>query len=289
MWLSYNVQTECLLDGAAGQVPALSVMPAWATAEEPCPLGGQAFIAISSERSSFVVAVEPSVKVIFKWARPAGIRGDGTESFLPCLAWGWALLKEGGAATLPVLARGWGSTIELLQATFKTEPSGGEPAPTFEVRGFIQVAEAVSAVAWLGPHILGYFTVSKGLHILDTLSMGELAVLDLSSVGLVAATYIRSGAVGVIDDSAGILYTDGEKWHTLHTRALTVLTVCWPVIFCSIEPGSSVFSEQLPLQRRAALHVESGYPANSSGAILGAAHRSLGERWRVARGPRPLA
>jgi hypothetical protein len=121
---SYTVKTECLLDGAAGQVPTMSVLPPWKpvpssfaaagssssssssssrggkggdTAAVPQsnrnPVAGYSFIAISSERSSFVVAVEPFVRVLHKWVRPPSVLGDASEPFLPCLSWGWALVK----------------------------------------------------------------------------------------------------------------------------------------------------------------------------------------------------
>ena len=238
MWSqTYSVQTECLLDGAAGQVPCICTMPSRAQSSadetarhfqgqndrtsasagtaavangESLPQG-LILVALSSERSSFVVAVEPTVEVVFKWARPSEVHGEASASCLPCLAWGWTLVKGGGPKVLPVLARGWGQSIDLLQVVpahggmldhDSPAPSGATAPPpsgptgvTYEPLTSIETSCTVVAVEWLGPQVIGYLSTSRELHIIDTLSMQEMEVCDVSSVNLVSATFLRNNTL----------------------------------------------------------------------------------------------
>ncbi|KAL3790130.1 hypothetical protein ACHAW5_000828 [Stephanodiscus triporus] len=90
-WLSaYSVETECLLDGTAGQILAMDVLPPQdmaATTASPAAQQTTAttpfdnrivLIALSSSRSSFAVSVEPKVLVLHRWARPSTERIDPT-------------------------------------------------------------------------------------------------------------------------------------------------------------------------------------------------------------------
>jgi hypothetical protein len=102
-------------------------------------------IAISSERSSFVVSVEPMVKVLHKWERPHAPQQQQQQQqqqqhATPALAWTWAPLNVGGGGAdgqegealatavapsggghVPLLARVWGRRLQLLRVTM---PSG---------------------------------------------------------------------------------------------------------------------------------------------------------------------
>jgi hypothetical protein len=213
MWMSsFNVQTECLLDGAAGQVPAISVTPSWQSESlgdsettSTNPLNGMSLIGISSEKSSFVVAVEPVVKVVFKWPRPSTVVGE-SDAFIPCLSWGWSLVKNGGSSVGAVLARAWGNTIELLQATVDSpvdtqQQPGGEGA-TFNICAKFESLTVVVAIEWLGQQTLAYLDAHYMLHIVDTMSLNETEVLDVSGVHLVFATFIR-GADSLAKDEVG--------------------------------------------------------------------------------------
>jgi len=218
MWMSYNVTVECLLDGAAGQVPALTVLPPWSLTDAarptkqpasssdpvggggagaapgaPNPLLGLSIIAISSEKTSFVVGVEPAVKVIFKWPRPPGVRGDGTEPFLPCLSLGWSLVRGGGPKVMPVLARGLGPSVQLLRVSVEST-TGAAPTPSFVACESFTSAAPVLAVEWLGQQVVAFLDANFVLHIVDTLSMSLLEATDVSSK-LVFATYIRGTAL----------------------------------------------------------------------------------------------
>jgi hypothetical protein len=90
-WLSaYSVETECLLDGTAGQILAMDVLstqdmtsmtapPATQQTTATTPFDNRiVLIALSSSRSSFAVSVEPKVIVLHRWARPSSERIDPT-------------------------------------------------------------------------------------------------------------------------------------------------------------------------------------------------------------------
>jgi len=245
MWSqTFSVQTECLLDGAAGQVPCICTMPsrAQSSADETArhfqgqndrngaagaatSSGGEnlpqglILVALSSERSSFVVAVEPTVEVVYKWARPPEVLSDAPAPFLPCLAWGWTLVKGGGPKVLPVLARGWGQSIDLLQvvpahamlgdgstANGAAVPAqSGPTGVTYEPLTSLATSCTVVAIEWLGPQVIGYLSTSSELHIIDTLSMQEIEVCDVSTVNLVSATYLRSNTLSPRDGAANEL------------------------------------------------------------------------------------
>jgi len=82
LWGAYVVDTECLLDGKAGQIPSISILAQLPSAVpevkstvvpslnplntlNPRKPAGKplSLIALSSEKSSFVVSIEPQVKV----------------------------------------------------------------------------------------------------------------------------------------------------------------------------------------------------------------------------------
>lgn len=82
LWSSYSSETECLLDGTAGQILAMDTLP---PLDVQYSDGGNDYhpsaykivlIALSSDRSSFAVSVVPKVSVLHRWARPAAERID---------------------------------------------------------------------------------------------------------------------------------------------------------------------------------------------------------------------
>ena len=116
LWNSFTVESECLLDGSAGIVPAMSVLRPIPNT----PPSAVRLIALSSEKSSFCVGVTPAVKVLHKWAKPANYDVVGSlvgetvvDESVPCLAWGRSLIQNGGRDAIPVLARGWGKCVQV--------------------------------------------------------------------------------------------------------------------------------------------------------------------------------
>ena len=163
-WSTYSAETECLLDGTAGQILAMDALPPPEEENADSRYHSSALkivlIALSSDRSSFAVSVLPKVSVLHRWAKPAEDRidpsgtcsvddgvsditmsyaptcvgssaMDGTISkepermaFLPCLSWGWGLVSGGKNSVTPILARSWGSCIQFLCANFPSSEEG---------------------------------------------------------------------------------------------------------------------------------------------------------------------
>jgi len=158
-WATYVVDLECLLDGAAGPIRAVSVLPYWytptlpnSTAKEIAeqePFGACILIGLSSEKSTFVIQIHPDVRVLHKWSRPANANQEGA---LPCLAWNWPQLSF----SVCLLARGWGTTLEILQVSLLNDPTGDQKVfrPVFQMKGSLPMKDTVLAIGWLGPEAL---------------------------------------------------------------------------------------------------------------------------------------
>jgi vacuolar protein sorting-associated protein 8 len=228
LWANYSVDTECLLDGTAGQILAAHVLPPYSAVKpflRPESLArvlcNLTLISLSSERSSFVVAVDPKVHVLHRWARPPADRtctlsseesphlspilSSSNEPFyLPCIAWGWALLSGGGNVVMPILARGWGCCLQLLCASFPTRdleesaPSRGEEAvmhwPAFGIHHEIDAKSPIVSMEWLNERSLAYLTASYEFTLVDTVMMTLLERLDFSNLKLVYAEFTLSRA-----------------------------------------------------------------------------------------------
>jgi vacuolar protein sorting-associated protein 8 len=220
LWTNYSVDTECLLDGTAGQILSVNVLQPYSTVKpllRPEALAkvlrNLTLISLSSERSSFAVAVEPKVNVLHRWARPPADRTNViTEStnisteklYLPCLSWGWALISGGGNVVMPILARAWGCCLQLLCASFPTldddnVPSriGEEPIihwPAFGIHQEIDAKSPIVSLEWLNERSLAYLTASYELTLVDTVMMTLLERLDFSDLKLVYAEFTLSRA-----------------------------------------------------------------------------------------------
>lgn len=216
IWSNYSTETECLLDGTAGQILAMNVLPRYSTVnpqlrpEKLSPvLKRLTLIALSSGRSSFAVAVEPTVNVLHRWAKPPPESTDvvngsvdlpAGEAFLPCLSWGWALVSGGGNVVMPILARSWGCCIQLLCASFPTVDDGelvtdkNAPMhwPAFGVHKEIDATTPVVALEWLSERSLVYLTVTNEFTLVDTVMMTLLERLDFSGLRMVYAEFSLS-------------------------------------------------------------------------------------------------
>ena len=212
LWSTYSVETECLLDGTAGQILAMNVLAPFSSVKNQVPpeaaspsLRKLVLIALSSERSSFAVAVEPSVHVLHRWARPPLERMEPSDSsielhdgqvYLPCLSWGWALVSGGGNVITPILARAWGCCIQLLRANFPEAGAGMSQElfqwPAFGIHDEFDVTAPVVALEWLSDRSLVYLTVTNEFTVVDTVMMTLLERLDFSGFKLVYAEFSLS-------------------------------------------------------------------------------------------------
>ena len=220
IWVNYSVDEECLLDGTAGQILAMNVLPPYHSIKpgsrpEAYEKGLQnlTLIALSPPRSSFVVAVDPKVNVLHRWARPPdestveilnNTEDDDYQEYLPCLAWGWALSSGGKNVVMPVLARSWGCCLQLLVASFPTiEDESGPPAggggeeqvvhwPAFGVQQEIDTEVPVISLEWLNDRSLVFLTATNEFTVVDTVMMTLIERLDFSGLKLVYAEFSLS-------------------------------------------------------------------------------------------------
>jgi len=245
LWSAYSLETECLLDGTAGQILAINVLPSMSTFQQmpkdatPDPsclpfLEKLALLALSSERSSFVVAVEPGISVLHRWSRPSEERilpnkdpesDDKGQPYLPCLSWGWALVLGGGNAITPILARSWGCCIQLLRASFPTLDGGVTPEPdtmhwpAFGIHDEFDSSAPVVALEWLGERSLVYLTMTNEFMVADTVMMTLLERLDFSGLKLVYAEFSLSRAAS--GDSEHKMAGNGSLCTTFQNSART--------------------------------------------------------------------
>ena len=243
LWSNYNVENECLLDGTAGQILAMDVLSPMSSLKttpmcitedkrkQPyhSSIHKLVLIALSSERSSFAIAVEPSISVLHRWSRPSpeqmdvssflsDVNSDQTRQsqqssappavFLPCLSWGWALVSGGENSVTPILARAWGRCVQLLRANFPpTEDADdvkGDDAmlwPAFGVHDEFEATAPVVALEWLGDRSLVFLSMTNELIIVDTVMMTLNERLDFSGMKLVYAEFALSRSA-VADESS---------------------------------------------------------------------------------------
>ena len=218
LWANYSMEPECLLDGTAGQILAMNVLAPFSTVKKQLRpksltpfLRKLTLLALSSERSSFAVAVEPQISVLHRWAKPPTEKTRMLnppedllvgENYLPCLSWGWGMLAGGGNKVMPILARGWGCCLQLLVASFPTVESGedavdpnGETSihwPAFGIHKEIDTEKPIVALEWLDDRSLMYLTLTNEFTLVDTVMMTLLERLDFSGLRLVYAEFALS-------------------------------------------------------------------------------------------------
>lgn len=159
LWTSYVSDSECLLDGSAGPVLDMGILPPAShyfnkhnllqdvnvnTLNESI----SQFVAFNSTSRSYIVQLHPNVKVIYRWLMPPLVKekSDGEKDIssgpvVPSIDWGWFRRKRGTiaaqcagardsdsgplcATVVPILARSWGKFVQLLEITSAAlEPS----------------------------------------------------------------------------------------------------------------------------------------------------------------------
>jgi len=250
LWSTYGVETECLLDGTAGQILAVDVLPPYEYIKQQLQLQQNqqqdktnpssqgavrklkstmkklVLIALSSERNSFAVAVEPTVHVLHRWLKPDKDRIEGKRYqgdvlvHLPCLSWGWALVNGGGNVINPILARAWGCCIQLLRASFpdaddaadaQVASSDGFQFPAFGVHDEFDVDVPVVALEWLNDRSLVYLSMNNEFTVVDTVMMTLLERLDFSNLKPVYAEFSLSRKVTVMKQAEEAKISSGSS------------------------------------------------------------------------------
>jgi hypothetical protein len=235
LWTTYSVDSDCLLDGTAGQILAVDVLPPYQYIRQQLTQqqqqqqkrsGGSIsegaaktlrtimkkliLIALSNERNSFAIAVEPDVRVLHRWAKPSLDRIEGehqqpsdqAQVFLPCLSWGWALINGGGNVINPILARAWGCCIQFLRASFPEAEFGGTgddqegfQYPAFGIHDEFDVDVPIVSLEWLNDRSLVYLSMNNEFTVIDTVMMTLLERIDFSNLKLVYAEFSLSRKV----------------------------------------------------------------------------------------------
>jgi len=242
LWSTYGVESECLLDGTAGQILALNVLPPYQYIRQQLTIQQQqqqkqdktgnvtssegaaktlrsimkklTLIALSNQRNSFAIAVEPDVQVLHRWAKPSQDRIEGNQQqhqdeqaqvYLPCLSWGWALVNGGGNVINPILARAWGCCIQFLRPSFPeaddvdaANDSNNKEAfqyPAFGIHDEFDVDVPIVSLEWLNDRSLVYLSMNNEFTVVDTVMMTLLERLDFSNLKLVYAEFSLSRTV----------------------------------------------------------------------------------------------
>jgi len=228
----YSVEVECLLDGTAGQILSLEILPPLSHLEQELRhiyevkqhfMRRVVLIGLSSAKSSFVVAVEPNIQVLHRWSRlppattetkqepppPPPSPSTSTKPYLPCLAWGWSLVSGGGNVVHPILARAWDTSLQMLRANY-IEPVDAETTevdnvgrsanhqqqwPAFGVLSDdeFETDHPVLSLEWINERSLAYLTANSEFTIIDTVCMTLLERVDFSGYQLVYAEMKLAG------------------------------------------------------------------------------------------------
>lgn len=223
IWSSVGIESECLLDGTAGQILAIHILPSFNSLKGTVSYEGAkgaihhpshrklVLMALTSDRSSFAVAIEPKIHVLHRWPRPTSekvglmkdesneIHAQSSTSVLPCLAWGWVLISGGENIVTPILARSWGCSLQFLRAIFppieeanRNSTDDNNHWPAFGLHDEFEVSDPVVALEWLNPNSLVYLTITNEFTVLDSVMMTLTERLDFSGIKLVYAEFALS-------------------------------------------------------------------------------------------------
>ena len=216
----YGVDVDLITKGV-GKIPAIDVLSQSTSLPKVCQPITEMYtiVVLSSETVTFVIAIEPEVNQLYRWARNGKFNiyilrkkdtlirlilyltlffveseddKDDVES-VPSLSFGWANITGCARSPAPIIARGWQNSVQFLEVTF---PGGTEHShakhgwPQFEEHTPMITKDRVLAVQWLGDQIIAYLMSGDSLVVYDTLNMQKLEVVDISSMGLVYANYM---------------------------------------------------------------------------------------------------
>ncbi|KDO25972.1 hypothetical protein SPRG_08625 [Saprolegnia parasitica CBS 223.65] len=185
----YVVDTDPIYDGSAGKILSVAILPQSAGHAKVGHITDTYCIAaISTDKVTFLVAIEPEVRILHRWFKPDGLTNDN----LPSLAFAWVALPGGARndTPTPMLARGWGKHMQFLEILFQPRHVHAKDGwPTFTETNHMSTTSDVVATQWLGDHVVMYLTYQDELCVYDTMSRQELEIVDVSAMGLVYASY----------------------------------------------------------------------------------------------------
>lgn len=216
MGMVYVVDVDPLYDGSVGKILSISVLPQSAGNAKISQFTDQyCLAALSSEKVTFVIAIEPEVKVLYRWARPDDVGID--DPVLPSLDFSWISVPGSSRSLAPVLARGWGHHVQFLEVVFpggQSHTHARHGWPTFEEHDQIECESDTMAIQWLGDQTVVYLNSHDEICVYDVMSRQELEIVDISSLELVFASYRGKNARSFSNSFRGcdnILYLLGLK------------------------------------------------------------------------------
>ena len=159
----------------------------------PALPGSEQLIALNSHTRTYIVRVYPEVSILNRWVAPAAVVDPKGGTVRPChaasLDWTWALVAEypqvkarsisPGPSICPLLARGWGQTLDVyaccVRGTPKQAEGGGgtiinsEAPLEFFSLGDVALGSEIVSVRWLGTNTVTVLTVAEVcvLHLPD--------------------------------------------------------------------------------------------------------------------------
>ncbi|CAK4068105.1 unnamed protein product [Aphanomyces euteiches] len=185
----YVADVDPIYDGSLGKVLSVAILPQSAGHLKVAHITDKyTLAAISTDKITFIVAVEPEVKALHRWFKPDGLTADN----LPSLGFAWVSLPGSSRhdPPTPILARGWGRHIQFLEVLFAPRHDHAKDGwPTFAETSPLETSADVVATQWLGDHVMMYLNFHDELCVYDTMSRQELETIDVSSMGLVYASY----------------------------------------------------------------------------------------------------
>lgn len=192
MGMVYVVDTDPIYDGSVGKILATCILPQSAPGQAKISnvMEQYSIVALSNEKVTFIVALEPVVKVIFRWPRPADVSDE--DPVLPSLAFSWVAFPGSTRSVAPILARAWGKHVQFLELILTGGPNHSHSRhgwPTFEEHAPVENAQDVMAIQWLGEQIVAYLNAKDEICVYDVLSRQELEIVDVASLDLVFASY----------------------------------------------------------------------------------------------------
>jgi hypothetical protein len=254
IWSSVGIESECLLDGSAGQILAMHILPSFNSLKGSASYEGAkgainhpshrklVLMALTSDRSSFAVAIEPKIHVLHRWPRPTSetnkdesneIGAQSNISALPCLSWGWVLISGGENIVTPILARSWGRSLQFLRAIFppieeanRNNTDDNNHWPAFGIHDEFEASDPVVALEWLGDRSLVYLTITNEFTVMDSVMMTLTERLDFSGIKLVYAEFALSRSAVHNEKSATGSHMSTTFLNSVRSNDERILILC---------------------------------------------------------------
>ncbi len=210
--------------------PSASIIAAASRRGSAC----EHLLAMCSKKSTFIVAMQPTVKVIFKWPHPIAANGEMTLKSQAHVVWSHEIEKNGprrGEVDKPVpslfddshaiLIRTWGCTIQTVKFSRGNNYSC---VPTFKRCHNITVGDPVLAIECINQKVIAYLSESMYVHIryMDA-EMSELHKIFVGQCNLVSHPISSSSLHPNVDYTGSFRACD--QLYLLGSDSLTTISI----------------------------------------------------------------